>query len=77
MKWTELYKTEDELINDMLKTKSDPKTEPYNQLVKGYEYIESFKRYYKANGKLTDRQLTQLKRLAGSIYKNVNWNCYR
>lgn len=71
-KWTEFYSSEEELIKYMLKTKSDPATPYYHQLVKGYGYIDSFKKYYKKYGKLTDRQMTQLKRLAGEVYKNVH-----
>ena len=77
MKWNELFKNETELINAMLQTKSDrQKFYPY-QIVKGYEYIESFKKHYEKNGNLTERQLTQLKRMAGEIYKNLNWDCYK
>lgn len=72
-KWNDLYNSEEDLIQDMLKTKSDATTCPYHSLVKGYEYIEGFKRYYKKNGELTSKQMTQLKRLATEIYKNVNW----
>ena len=56
--WTDLYNSEEELIQDMLKTNSDPDTVPYFQLVKGYEYIDSFKRYYRKHGRLTDRQMS-------------------
>lgn len=70
-KWNDIYNTENELIEDMLKTKSDVTKVPYYQLVKGYEYIESFKRYYKSHGVLTPKQLTQLKRLAQNVYNNV------
>lgn len=73
-KWNELYETEQDLIDDMLKTKSNPDKYNYLELVRGYGYIESFKAYYKKNGKLTDKQMTQLKRLASSIYKNVHQN---
>lgn len=69
--WTDYYNTEQELIDDMLRTRSNPGSAYYHQLVKGYEYVDSFKKYYKAHGKLTDRQMTQLKRLAPEIYKNV------
>lgn len=71
-KWTDFYDSEGELIQDMLKTCSDAHTALYWQLVKGYEYIESFKRYYAKYGVLTDKQMTQLKRLAGEVYKNVH-----
>lgn len=70
--WTDFYNTEQELIDDMLLTKSDVKNNYYSQLVKGYEYIESFKKYYSEHGCLTDRQMTQLKRLAHEVHKNVH-----
>ena len=72
-KWSDLYQTEQDLINDMLKTKSNPNEVAYVHLVKGYGYIEGFKRYYEKHGCLTDKQMTQLKRLATEVYKNVNW----
>lgn len=40
--------------------------------MKEYEYIEGFKHYYAKYGVLTDKQMTQLKRLAGEVYKNVH-----
>ena len=73
-KWNELYETEQDLIDDMMKAKSDVNKYRLTELVVGYEYVESFKRYYKKNGKLTDKQMTQLKRLASSIYKNIHQN---
>lgn len=72
MKWNEVYSSEEELVADMLKTKSDPKTVDYFQLVKGYVYVESFKRYYEKHGSLTDKQMTQLKRLAREVYINTH-----
>lgn len=72
MKWTDLYSSEQDLIDDMLVTYSDPRITPYYKLVKGYEYIDSFKRYYAKNGRLTDGQLRQLKRLAPEVYKNTH-----
>lgn len=71
-KWSDFYNSEEELIQDMLRTRSDAHTTLYWQLVKGYEYIESFKRYYAKNGVLTDKQMIQLKRLASEVYKNVH-----
>ena len=72
VKWNELYSNEQELINDMLQTKSDVKAYPYYQIVKGYEYVEGFKRYYAKHGILTDKQMTMLKRIAKEIFKNVH-----
>ena len=77
MKWNELYNTEDELIKAMFETKSDINKYPQWKIVKGYVYIESFKKYYNKNGKLTDKQMTQLKRLAPEIHKNTTWDCYK
>lgn len=77
MEWQKYYKTEQELINAMLQSKSNPENYQRYQLVKGYIYIESFKKYYQKNNKLTDKQMTQLKRMAGEIYKNINWDCYK
>lgn len=71
-RWTDFYNTEEELLRDMLLTLSDEKTTPYYKLVKGYGYIDSFKRYYAKNRCLTPKQMTQLKRLAGEVYKNVH-----
>ena len=77
MEWQKYYKTEQELINAMLIAKSDVTKYKHYQIVKGYIYIESFKKYYLKNGNLTDKQMTQLKRVAGEIYKNLNWDCYK
>ena len=77
MRWNDYYKTESELINAMLQSKSNPENYQRYQLVKGYEYIESFKKYYKNNGNLSEKQILQLKRMAGNIYKNLNWECYK
>lgn len=46
-KWNELYSTEQELIDDMMKTFSNPDRCNYNKLVRGYGYIESFKNIMK------------------------------
>lgn len=73
-KWTDYYETEEALLQDMLLTKSDVNKCLYYSLVRGYEYIESFKRYYAKNGRLTEKQMTQLKRLAGNVYRNVHQN---
>ena len=77
MKWNEYYKTEQELVNAMLQVKSDATKYPRAKLVKGYVYVESFKKYYYKNGNITGPQMTQLKRLAGEIYKNLNWDCFK
>ena len=65
--WNQLFDSEQELIAKMLDCETEKGLVP-----KGYGYIGSFKRYYKKNGCLTPKQLTQLKRLAKSIYAFVN-----
>lgn len=72
VKWTELYPSEEALLSDMMLTCSDSRTACSWKLVKGYEFIDSFKKYYEKHGKLTDKQMTQLKRLAKEVYKNVH-----
>lgn len=71
MKWTIFYDSEIDLINDMLKAKSADNV-MYHERVRGYAYVESFKKYYKIHGELTPKQMTQLKRMAYSIYSNVH-----
>ena len=66
MKWNDLYKNEQELIKAMMKAETNPYKPNW---VKGYEYVKSFQEYYKKNGCLTDKQMTQLKRLASEIYE--------
>lgn len=70
LKWRDLFDSEGELIRTMFKCKVRG-SNPY-QLVKGYEYIESFQRYYAKNGRLTEKQMVQLKRLAKAIYEHIN-----
>lgn len=70
--WTDFYNNEQELIDDMMLAYTDQNTAYYYKLVKGYEYIGSFQKYYKKNGCLIEKQMTQLKRLAGEVYKNVH-----
>ena len=74
MKWTELYANENDLVLDMLKTKSDIDKNFSYEVVKGYEYIESFKKYYAKHNELTVKQFVQLKRLAKAIYSNLYFN---
>lgn len=72
-KWTDYFDSEQELIIYMLKTRTEQDIYYTWALVKGYVYLDSFKKYYYKNGKLTDRQMTQLKRLANEIWKQFNW----
>lgn len=66
--WNEIYDTEEELLNDLLIS------DDYIQRnTKGYVYIQSFKKQYIASRKLSEKQMTQLKRNAVEVYKNVHW----
>ena len=41
------------------------------KVCKGYEFIKGFRKYYNKNGSLTEKQITQLKRLASEIAYHV------
>ena len=70
MAWTDFYKSEEALISDMMRTKSDETKYNSARLVKGYEYINGFKQYYSLHGCLTPKQMTQLKRLVSINTRN-------
>ena len=72
-KWNEIYDSEDELIKDLFSEKvlTDEDTSLTYKMCKGYEFIKSFRKYYKKNGKLTEKQIIQLKRLASEIAYHV------
>lgn len=75
VKWDSIFDTEQELIEAMFHEKVYTDTYedgvPYCQLCKGYEYIKSFRKYYTKNGRLTDNQMRQLKRLAVQIAYSI------
>ena len=72
-KWNEIYDTENELIKDLFSEKvlTNEDTNLQYKICKGYEYIKSFRKYYQKKGTLTEKQLTQLKRLASEIAYHV------
>lgn len=71
-KWLDIYDTEEELVKDLFNEKilTDEDTHCMFKVCKGYEYIKSFRKFYKKNGYLTPKQITQLKRLA---YEMAYW----
>ena len=71
VKWDECFDSEAELLESMMTCKADVNKYPYYQLVKGYEYIASFQKQFAAKGSLTEKQMTQLKRLGSSIYEHL------
>lgn len=66
LRWSDIFGSEEELIEAMNHEKvlSDEKVVPHYKLCRGYQYINSFRTYYKKNGRLTESQMRQLKRLA-------------
>ena len=69
LKWDEIFDTEEELIKALFHEKvlTDEDKVPMHKWCRGYEFIKSFRKYYKKNGFLTPNQMTQLKRLAPEI----------
>lgn len=70
--WDECYPNEQALVGAMMLCNADATKS--NRLVRGYEYIAGFQRYYRKHGTLTAKQMVQLKRLATAIYKHLNMN---
>lgn len=69
--WGMIFDTEQELIDAMFHKNVHTDGVPYYKLCRGYEYIKSFKRYYKRHNTLTQKQLVQLKRLASEIAYHI------
>ena len=70
VKWTDFYKTETELLNVLKNANNDKiKSLVDKRYIKGYEYILSFKKQLDQQKELSDKQITQLKRLAIEVYK--------
>lgn len=67
VKWDEIFDNEQELVEAMFNERVAVEDVPMYLRCKGYEYIKSFRRYYEKNGYLTDKQMTQLKRLGFQI----------
>ena len=59
------------ILNGAEKILTDEDTSSITKLCKGYEYIKSFRKYYQKTGCLTEKQITQLKRLAPEIAYHV------
>lgn len=64
--WNDIYDTEEELIQDMLRVCAGDLLPTYKQ-PSGYMYIESFKQQYMLKGRLSDKQMYVLKKLAPEI----------
>lgn len=68
LSWDKLFDSEEELVEAMMECPVDTKSREHGVVPKGYEYIAGFQRYYAKNRCLTDKQMTQLKRLAKAVY---------
>lgn len=68
-KWDIIFETEEELIQALFNEKvyTDEDNVPMYKWCRGYNYIKSFRKYYQKNGKLTEPQIRQLKRLSSEI----------
>lgn len=65
-KWNEYFPTEQDLLNALMIINASENQYPY--LVPcGYVYLQSFQKRIKSGKPLTDKQMTQLKRLAYEI----------
>lgn len=64
--WTDYYSTEAELVEALKAINADEHQYPY-LVPKGYVYIQSFQRQLLGGRDLTDKQMTQLKRMAYEI----------
>lgn len=69
VKWNDIFDSEAELLQALFheKVKTPDDKVPMTKWCKGYEYVKGFRKYYTKNGKLTDKQMMQLKRLAGEL----------
>lgn len=66
MKWNEIYDTEEELIHDLKCIDVSP-LQPMHKIPMGYEFLQSFQSRVNKDIALTEKQMTQLKRLAVSV----------
>ena len=78
VKWTDVYSSESEIINDLLRIHI-PRISEWCGITfyKGYEYIHSFAKQVQSGKVLSEKQLIQCKRLALEIKKAASIaDCY-
>lgn len=71
-KWTDIYTSEEELISDLISIDTEIGEDvinPFAPYYTGYEYIHSFAKQLQNGRTLSDKQMTQAKRLAKEIKK--------
>lgn len=73
LKWNDIFKDEDALIEALFDSAvlTPEETDLSWKWCKGYGYIQSFRKYYKKNGMLTEKQMAQLKRIAINIAEKI------
>lgn len=72
LKWSDIWENEESLIWDMLRVYSNPELSRY-RTVRGYEYINSFKKYFLLHKRLTEKQINVLKR---HLFIEIAYNLY-
>lgn len=72
LKWYDIYNSEELMVWDMLRVHSDPGLSEYST-VRGYEYINSFKKYFLLHKSLTEKQMNVLKKY---LFVEIAYNLY-
>lgn len=76
LKWTDVYNSEQEIINDLkevyIPNKKEEAALVYIPFYKGYEYIHSFAKQVQNGKTLTEKQIVQCKRMALNI--KIAWS---
>lgn len=72
IKWYDIYSSEELMVWDMLRVHSDPGLSEYST-VRGYEYINSFKKYFLLHKSLTVKQMNVLKKY---LFIEIAYNLY-
>lgn len=72
LKWYDIWDSEEHMIWDMLRVHSNPELFGYST-VRGYEYINSFKKYFLLYKRLTEKQINVLK---SHLFIEIAYNLY-
>lgn len=72
LKWYDIYSSEELMVWDMLRVHSDSWLSEYST-VRGYEYINTFKKYFLLHKRLTEKQMNVLKKY---LFIEIAYNLY-
>lgn len=76
VRWNEVFSTEEELVEALKDMEIiEEKDMPYTPIYTGYLYINSFSKRVKSGKDLTEKQMTQAKRLAVEIMVAKEISC--